>query len=124
MMVPAADALRAAGAQFLRAVGDATPAYTGALAATVLGQDARARKVAPADGAAPVALEDASSADAEGLSDELASLVSKARMRVSEALAGNLKVEMADAPACLDDAPEAHGEPAAFEQADPACSDR
>lgn len=124
MMVPAADALRAAGAQFLRAVGDATPAYTGALAATVLGQDARARKVAPADGAAPVALEDAPSADAEGIPDELASLVSKARMRVSEALAGNLKVEMADAPACLDDAPEAHGEPAAFEQADPVRSDR
>lgn len=38
-MVAAADALRAAGAQFLRAVGDATPAYTGALAATTAGLD-------------------------------------------------------------------------------------
>lgn len=32
-MVDAADALRAAGVQFLRATGDATPAYTGALVA-------------------------------------------------------------------------------------------
>lgn len=32
-MVDAADALRAAGAQFLRAIGDVTPAYTGALVA-------------------------------------------------------------------------------------------
>ncbi|WP_251212422.1 homocysteine S-methyltransferase family protein [Adlercreutzia murintestinalis] len=32
-MVDVADALRAAGAQFLRATGDATPAYTGALVA-------------------------------------------------------------------------------------------
>lgn len=40
-MMPAADALRNAGAQFLRAVGDATPAYTGALMATVLGMDAK-----------------------------------------------------------------------------------
>ena len=39
-MVSAATALRAAGAQFLRAVGDATPAYAGALAATVAGLDA------------------------------------------------------------------------------------
>ena len=34
-MVDAAEALRAAGAQFLRAVGDASPAYTGALVAAV-----------------------------------------------------------------------------------------
>ncbi len=38
-MVDAAVALRAAGAQFLRATGQATPAYTGALAAGVLGAD-------------------------------------------------------------------------------------
>ncbi|MEC4175132.1 homocysteine S-methyltransferase family protein [Adlercreutzia sp. R7] len=38
MMAAAAD-LRAAGVQFLRAAGDATPAYTGVLAATVAGQD-------------------------------------------------------------------------------------
>ena len=38
MMAAAAD-LRAEGVQFLRAVGDATPAYTGVLAATVAGQD-------------------------------------------------------------------------------------
>lgn len=38
-MVDAALALRAAGAQLLRATGNATPAYTGALAAAVMGLD-------------------------------------------------------------------------------------
>ena len=38
-MVQAAVRLRAEGAQFLRAVGDASPAYTGALAATLSGLD-------------------------------------------------------------------------------------
>ena len=38
-MVEAAPRLRAEGAQFLRAVGDASPAYTGALAATMFGFD-------------------------------------------------------------------------------------
>lgn len=38
-MVAAAAELRAAGVQFLRAAGDATPAYTGVLAAAVAGQD-------------------------------------------------------------------------------------
>lgn len=38
-MMPAAADLRAAGVQFLRAEGDATPAYTGVLAAAVAGQD-------------------------------------------------------------------------------------
>lgn len=42
-MLDAALHLRAAGAQFLRATGNATPAYTGALAAAVMGAD-----VAPA----------------------------------------------------------------------------
>ena len=41
-MMPAAAALRAAGAQFLRAAGNASPAYTGVLAATVAGLDAPA----------------------------------------------------------------------------------
>lgn len=38
-MVTAALALRAAGVQFLRATGEASPAYTGALAAAVVGLD-------------------------------------------------------------------------------------
>ncbi len=38
-MVDCAAALRAAGAQFLRAAGDATPAYAGALVAATLGTD-------------------------------------------------------------------------------------
>lgn len=39
-MVSAAVELRAAGVQFLRATGDATPAYSGALAAATMGFDA------------------------------------------------------------------------------------
>lgn len=42
-LVSAAVRLRSAGAQFLRAVGDVTPAYTGALAATVDGLDVARR---------------------------------------------------------------------------------
>ena len=38
-MMPAALVLRAVGVQFLRAAGQATPAYTGVLAATVAGLD-------------------------------------------------------------------------------------
>ncbi len=38
-MMDAADALCAAGVQFLRAIGDATPAYTGALVAATMGRD-------------------------------------------------------------------------------------
>ena len=38
-MMPAALELRAAGVQFLRAAGQATPAYTGVLAAAVAGLD-------------------------------------------------------------------------------------
>lgn len=38
-MMGAAAAVRAEGVQFLRATGDATPAYTGVLAAAVAGQD-------------------------------------------------------------------------------------
>ena len=38
MMAAAVD-LRAAGVQFLRAAGDATPAYTGVLAAATAGLD-------------------------------------------------------------------------------------
>ena len=40
-MMAAGDALRRAGAQFLRAAGDATPAYTGTLVATTVGLDAK-----------------------------------------------------------------------------------
>ncbi len=105
MMVPAADALRAAGAQFLRAVGNATPAYTGALAATTLGLDARPRKAAPSPVDELPYSAGASGAgepsDGEGLPDELADLVAKTRRRVTEALAGNLKMEMEEAPSLL-----------------------
>lgn len=105
MMVPAADALRAAGAQFLRAVGNATPAYTGALAATTLGLDARPRKAAPSPIDELPYSTGASGAgepsDGEGLPDGLADLVAKTRRRVTEVLAGNLKMEMEEAPSLL-----------------------
>lgn len=39
MLLPAVDAVRAAGAQFVRACGNATVAYTGALAAATYGLD-------------------------------------------------------------------------------------
>ena len=39
-MMEAAQHLRAAGAQFLRAIGQATPAYAGALVAATDGLDA------------------------------------------------------------------------------------
>ena len=42
-MANAAVKLYGAGVQFLRATGEATPAYTGALAATVMGLDVRSR---------------------------------------------------------------------------------
>ena len=42
-MANAAVKLYGAGVQFLRATGEATPAYTGALAATVMGLDVRQR---------------------------------------------------------------------------------
>ena len=38
-LADAALKLRAAGAQFLRACGEATPAYTGALAVAAMGRD-------------------------------------------------------------------------------------
>lgn len=38
-MVEAAERLQAAGVQFLRAVGEATPSYTGALVAATMGED-------------------------------------------------------------------------------------
>ena len=56
VMVDAAARLRAAGAQFLRAVGDATPAYTGALAAATDGFDVVAPRGAdPAEDEADLA---------------------------------------------------------------------
>ena len=66
-MIEAAEALRAAGVQFLRAAGDATPAYTGALVATVMGLDARER-----------AAGEAGAADAAGFAASSAGVVSAA----------------------------------------------
>lgn len=75
-MMAAADALRRAGVQFLRAVGDATPAYTGALFATTTGLDA----LALAEGGR-------AQGEASGFSaDALADLAARMRQRVSESL--------------------------------------
>ncbi|MDO4290974.1 MAG: homocysteine S-methyltransferase family protein [Eggerthellaceae bacterium] len=86
-MMPAADALRAAGVQFLRAAGDATPAYTGALAATMLGVDALARATSEAE---------VSTATPE---EDLSAFVERARARVAAALDGNLQIVEHDGPA-------------------------
>lgn len=47
-MVEAAEFLQAAGVQFLRAVGKATPSYTGALVAATLGEDVALDGIDPA----------------------------------------------------------------------------
>lgn len=86
-MMAAADALRHVGAQFLRAVGDATPAYTGALAATVMGLDAAQRAERPELGSA-------TGASDEGLSD----FIAQARARVAAALDANLAIVENDGP--------------------------
>lgn len=111
-MVDAAAALRAAGVQFLRAVGDATPAYTGALVAAVLGLDAQDRAFVPAPeapGAQAAAGAPAAAAGAAGVSDDMpagaaaaaedvAALVAAARARVTAAIGGNLDIISSDGP--------------------------
>ena len=87
-MVAAAEALRAVGVQFLRAAGDATPAYTGALVATTMGLDAVRRAAAPVGNAQPPVAE-----------DELAAFVARARERVAVALGDNLTIVESDGPA-------------------------
>ncbi len=99
MMLPAADALRSAGVQFLRAVGDATPAYTGALVAASMGLDV-ARSFPEEEGSdGKGALEVERENAAELTADALADFVASARRRVSEALNGNLKIVEEDGPA-------------------------
>ena len=71
VMVQAAARLRGAGAQFLRATGEATPAYTGALAAAVTGFDV----ADVADAASP-------EPDEEALED----LLSAARAEIAAAI--------------------------------------
>lgn len=94
-MVAAADALRAADVQFLRAVGEATPAYTGALAASTLGLDA-AQRIAADDEEELAALPDAPECEeAADVADEeraradeeaLANLIARAQARVARAI--------------------------------------
>lgn len=73
-MVDAADALKAAGVQFIRATGNATPVYAGALVASTIGDE--------------VVLEPAGeSQDASALpSDDLAALGEELHARISAAL--------------------------------------
>ena len=78
-MVAAADALRAAGVQFLRAAGDATPAYTGALVATTVGLDVRGpAPEAPAGLARQEALDDLAASMRERVSAALGTLAAEA----------------------------------------------
>lgn len=90
-MVNAALALHAAGVQFVRACGDATPAYTGALAATTMGLDVVGRLVEET-------ADDEAAARGEASADELAAFVERARSRVAAALDDNLSIVEADGP--------------------------
>ncbi len=75
----AADVLKAAGAQFLRAVGNATPSYTGALVAATLGDLCSTDAID--DGGAHL------HGSPDGMSaDELDELASQLRTRINEAL--------------------------------------
>lgn len=71
-MIDAADQLKAAGAQFLRATGNATPSYTGALVAATIGDSVVRTK--PFESSTQASFEDP---------DELADIL---RSRVNEAL--------------------------------------
>lgn len=79
-MMAAADALHRCGVQFLRATGDATPAYTGALVATTMGSDALLlSRAAKNEGAALPTL--------ASTEDELAAFAEAAKARVMAAMA-------------------------------------
>lgn len=71
-MIDAADRLKAAGVQFLRATGNATPSYTGALVAATIGDSVVRTK--PLEGSTQASFEDP---------DKLADIL---RSRVNEAL--------------------------------------
>lgn len=81
-MMSAADALCQEGVQFLRAAGDATPAYTGALVATTIGSDVKL----PAAAAPSKVL----------AGDDLDAFVAQARARVGAVLSGIVETEMGE----------------------------
>lgn len=104
-MLPAAETLRRAGVQFLRATGDATPAYTGALVAATLGLDAQVGVPAKDVADEEVALADLLRASdqvasgSDGVSEEkMAVFIQAARARVDEALSGHLEIVECDGP--------------------------
>lgn len=72
-MVDAADALRESGVQFIRAVGNAKPAYTGALVAATLGDE-----VLSGSGIALPARHEAASEDLTAFGDELRNKINAA----------------------------------------------
>lgn len=93
VMVSAASVLRAAHVQFLRATGDVTPAYTGALVAAVSGFDVipfakGGEDVAGAGGSAAggADLEGEADVAADAAADGFASLMASARQEVNVAL--------------------------------------
>ena len=94
-VVDAAVRLRASGVQFLRATGAATPAYTGALAATTAGLDVAACRTAGVPVAdAPVVAESPSSGGGRG---EGKSQVASAADEQMSALADALREKVAAA---------------------------
>lgn len=86
LMVDAADALKAAGAQFLRAVGNATPAYTGALVAATLGDLCMLGSGLSGDAGCDLVA--AAQAAATHDDAELEDLAAQLRARINEALGG------------------------------------
>lgn len=96
-MVDAADALKPAGVQFLRAVGTATPSYTGALAAATLGDTVELDMPSTSDGFSPASeatrqrhpeRSEAESRDPAATTQDpkLDALASQLRARINEAL--------------------------------------
>lgn len=83
-MMAAGDALRAKGVQFLRAVGNATPAYAGVLVATTVGFDVKRAVVAETAVAKPAS------------ADDLAAFIEQAKARVSAALENAVEENFGD----------------------------
>jgi hypothetical protein len=94
-MVDAAYALRAAGVQFVRAAGQATPSYTAALVAALEGldvilpgSDADAASILQNAEAATLTSEGASSQAAQVPDAEVADIAARLRERVNSAMQG------------------------------------
>lgn len=85
-MVDAADMLKEAGIQFLRAVGKATPSYTGALVAATLGDGVLVQNAAASQNSATLGSATSPQTDDIATDAELDELAAKLRQRIQSAL--------------------------------------